>query len=318
MRHFNHRGDGYPRHVPPGPLPAGTIRPKMPANRESGGEAVTAAGPGRVSIENDVVFGTGGGRELKLDVYTPPEGLSNRAGVLLIHGGAWSGGDRSQLRGFGILLGRVGYTCVCCEYRLSGEAKWPAQLHDVKAALRWMRANGGRLGIEPGLIAVSGNSAGGHLSLMLAATPDNPELEGQGGNPGAGTGVAACIAIYPPTVLVKSPTPAGPVSALVGPSAPDDAYSAASPITYVRAEFPPTMLLHGNQDQVVPVEASLRMYQELSKAGAPVEMHIFNGQPHAFDAAPDYGRMCASLMDLFLKRNMLDIAPAAAGATANA
>ncbi len=104
---------------------------------------------GRVTIEQGVVVGSGGGRELRADVFTPPPGASNGAGVLLVHGGGWRSGDRSQLRGYGILLGRIGYTCVTCEYRLVDEAKWPAQIHDVKAALRWMRASGDRLAIDP-------------------------------------------------------------------------------------------------------------------------------------------------------------------------
>src|SRR5690349_13815649 len=114
---------------------------------------------GRVTVENDIVFGTGGGRQLRCDVYTPPGAPKDAPGVLLVHGGGWSGGDRSQLKGYGILLGRLGYLCVASEYRLSGESKWPAQIHDVKAALRWMKANATKLGCDPSRIAIEGNSA---------------------------------------------------------------------------------------------------------------------------------------------------------------
>ncbi len=278
---------------------------------------MTATPAGRVTFENDVVFGNGGGRDLKLDIYKPPEGASNRGGVLLIHGGGWSGGDRTQMRGFGILLGRVGYTCVACEYRLSGEAFWPAQVHDVKGALRWMRANSARLGIDADKIAVSGNSAGGHLSLMVAATPNLPAFEGAGGNPGVGTEVAACIAIYPPTALIRRSEGegvVGAVTALMGRDASDADYAGASPLTYARNDFAPTMLVHGNKDEVVPVADSFKMYDKLTEAGASAEMHIFSGQPHAFDAAPDYGRGVASLIDLFLRRNVLGMVPAGAAA----
>ena len=123
--------------------------------------------PGRVTIENDVVFGTTGGRELKCDVYHPPIEGDRRPGVLIIHGGAWRSGDRSQLRYYGIQLARYGFVGVACEYRLSGEASWPAQIHDVKAALRWMHAKANQLGIDGGKICVAGNSAGAHLALML-------------------------------------------------------------------------------------------------------------------------------------------------------
>ena len=149
------------------------------------------ADDGRVTIEEGVVFGTGGGRELKADVFVPPGDVKNAPAVLLVHGGAWREGDRTQLRGYGILLGRRGYVCVASEYRLVGESAWPAQIHDVKAALRWMRANATQLGIDPAKIAIEGNSAGAHLALLAAGTPDRPEFEGEGGHAGVSTAVAA-------------------------------------------------------------------------------------------------------------------------------
>lgn len=263
-------------------------------------------GSGRVRVSQGVIVGDGGGRTLSADVYTPPEGNANGAGVLLIHGGGWANGDRSQLRGYGILLGRMGYTSVACEYRLSGEAKWPAQIHDVKAALRWMRANAGTLGIDPANIAVSGNSAGGHLALIVAGTPHIAAFEGDGGNAGVATDVAAAIAFYAPTMLAR---PGGALSEVVrfllGPDASETRVAEASPITYAHAGFPPTMLLTGNKDELVPEEASLRMYAALSEAGARAELHVYDGAPHAFDAIPEFGRQCASLMTLFLDRNVV-------------
>ena len=112
---------------------------------------------GRVTVEENVVFATGGGRDLHCDVFLPPEAGTERTAILLVHGGGWLQGDRSQLRGYGILLARYGFVCVASEYRLSGEAVWPAQIHDVKAALRWVRANAEHYGIDPDRIAVSGN-----------------------------------------------------------------------------------------------------------------------------------------------------------------
>ena len=150
--------------------------------------------PGRVSIDENVVFGRGGDRDLLCDVFTPPDDLTNRPAVLLLHGGGWRDGDKSQLKYYGIQLARYGYLCVCSEYRLSGEAVWPAQLHDAKAALRWIRGNAAELNVDAERIAVSGNSAGAHLALMLAATPGTPGLEGEGGQEGVSTSCAAAIA----------------------------------------------------------------------------------------------------------------------------
>src|SRR3954469_10716803 len=113
----------------------------------------------------------GGGRDLRCDVFRPPGDVANAPAVLLVHGGGWRSGDRSQLRGYGILLGREGYVCVASEYRLVQESPWPAQIEDVKTAIRWMRENAKQLGIDPSKIAVEGNSAGAHLALMAAGDP---------------------------------------------------------------------------------------------------------------------------------------------------
>jgi acetyl esterase/lipase len=259
--------------------------------------------PGRVEIVDDVAFGVGGGRELKCDVFTPPDDRRDRPGILLIHGGAWQSGDRRQLRGYGVQMARFGFVCVCAEYRLSGEAPWPAQIHDVKAALRWMRTSAADLGIDARRIAVSGNSAGAHLALMIAATPNVAKFEGEGGHAGFDTSCGAVVAIYPPTQLRSGLE--GPVQRLFGGRTSRELEDAASPITYAHREFPPTLLIHGNADATVSVDASFSMYQALAAAGAPVELHVYDGAPHAFDAAPDFGRQVIDIMALFLDRKIV-------------
>ena len=139
----------------------------------------------RVQVET-VEVGAAGDRVLQADLYRPPQ--PNGAGVLLVHGGSWINGDRTQLRGYGILLGRIGYTCLACEYRLAQDAQWPAQIDDVNVALRYLHEHAAELGVDQGKIAVSGNSAGGHLALMAAAQPVAP--------------IAAVVAFYPPADLV--------------------------------------------------------------------------------------------------------------------
>lgn len=260
---------------------------------------------GRVTIEGGVVFGTGGGRDLTADVYTPPGKPSQAPGVLLVHGGSWSGGDRTQLRGYGILLGRLGYLCVACEYRLSGEAAWPAQIHDVKAALRWMRANAGTLGLDPARLAISGNSAGAHIALVAAGTPNLSIFEGTGGNAGVDTTVGAVISFYGPSDFGSDPQKAqGAVAQLMGPNVTADALRGASPVTYTKPGYPPTLLIHGNGDETVDPESSLRVYRELAKAKVPVELHMYEGLPHAFDSSPIYGRQSAEIMANFLARHI--------------
>lgn len=256
-----------------------------------------------VGIEEAVLIDTIDGRELRYDIFTPPGAPRNAPGVLLVHGGGWAQGEPAQLRGYGIFLGRLGYVCVSAAYRLSGEAKWPAQIHDTKAALRWMKANAERLGVDPDRIAVHGNSAGAHLALMVAATPNQPEFEGNGVHQGVDTSVRACIAIYPPVEIGPMPLQ-GMFLALMGSSATAEDSRAASPVSYARKDFPPTMLVHGTGDEIVPWKASRRMYDALVSEGAPAELHLLEGLPHAFDANSAYSKSIAGLIDLFLKRHM--------------
>ena len=258
---------------------------------------------GRVSIEEGVVFGQGGERDLQCDVFQPPEPGTRRPAVLLLHGGGWQQGDRTQLKGYGIALARLGFVCVASEYRLSGEASWPAQIHDCKAALRWMRANAEQLGIDVASISVSGNSAGAHLALMLGATPNDERFEGEGGHAGVGTECKSIISIYAPTLLgtADSILPDA-IEKLFGGAATAEALAEASPINYVAKGFPPTLLLHGAKDVIVPPAASVTMYDALESVGVDAELHIFANAPHAFDAEPGFGRQCTGLMALFLER----------------
>jgi acetyl esterase/lipase len=264
---------------------------------------------GRVRVEEAVVVGKAGTRELRCDLFHPPEAFEAAAGrsaVLLIHGGAWSHGDRNQLRGYGILLARRGYLCATLEYRLSGEVKWPAQLHDLKTAIRWVRANSAQWAVDPAKICVAGNSAGGHLALMLAATAEMPEFEGRGGHAGVSTACAACIAIYAPTKLFGERHPSAYAPGLFAEGIAEDEARRASPIEYARPEFPPTLLIHGNRDEVVSPLDSLIMYQALSARRAPVELHMYDGLPHGFDVDREYGRHCAELMLLFLDSHVVN------------
>jgi acetyl esterase/lipase len=263
---------------------------------------MTAPTMDRVVTREGVVFGSGGGRELRCDIYEPPAAVKNGIAVLLLHGGGWQSGDRSQLKGYGVLLGRRGYTCIASEYRLTGEALWPAQIEDVKCAVRYIRANAGDLGIDADRLVVSGNSAGGHLALMAGAQ-SAAAFEGSGGNEGVSSAVSAVISFYPPTGLDKREW--GGMPALFGKGAPPETMRGASPLTYATASFPPTLLIHGNRDELVPNTEVTGMYDALFAAGVPVELHMFANQPHGFDADPKLGRQCAEIMLSFLERFVL-------------
>ena len=148
-------------------------------------------------IQKGVVYGQGGGRDLKLDLYRPDGEEPTRTAVLLLHGGGWRFGDRSKMELFGPGLARLGFIAVAPEYRLLAEAPWPVETEDVKAAIRWRKASAAVLDIHPDCIAVQGFSAGGHLALMAGGTQALPVFEGRGGNDEVSDRVAAVIAFFP-------------------------------------------------------------------------------------------------------------------------
>lgn len=259
----------------------------------------------RVEITEAVVFGTTGSRELKADLFRPPAPEGARLpGIIYVHGGGWRTGDRTQLRGYGVLVGREGYVGMCIEYRLIPEGGYPDNLHDVKAAIRWMRANADQLGVDPDRIAIEGNSAGAHLALLAAGTADVPELEGEGGHAEVSSAVRCVAAVYAPTVFsAGGPVPgAVPLVALVDDGGSAELAREASPLAHVSPSFPPTLLIHGTHDETVPPKASLVMYEALIDDGVPAELHMVAEQPHGFDATGDFGRQTAANMVHFFNR----------------
>jgi acetyl esterase/lipase len=260
-----------------------------------------------IRTEKDVVFGFAGGRELKCDLYAPAPVIQGAAGVLLLHGGYWSRGHRSAMEVFGTRLAAAGIVAVASEYRLVGESPWPAQIHDVKAAIRWMRSSAGGLGIDGTRLAVLGRSAGGHLALLAAGTPRRPEFEGDGGEPGVNPSVAAVVALFSPTVFsLREQTVRGgvPAQLLFGDRTDEQLAAAASPLTYVDASYPPTFLLHGGADEIVPPSASIVMHEALVAAGVPVELHLYAGQPHGFAGRPPFIDQCTAEIVSFLTRSL--------------
>lgn len=262
---------------------------------------------GEFTRRMDVAFGKAAGRELRCDVYEPIASTANRAAVLMIHGGSWVRGDKGIMEAQADYLVKRGYVCVAPEYRLLPGSAWPAQIHDAKAALRWLRSQSWNLNVDAEKIAVLGNSAGAYLALMLAATPGVAQFEGESGTSGVETHVAACIAIYPPVLFYTDARTSGavPADSLMGPGATNEAATAASVTTYARKDFPPTLLQHGTGDKVVPVTASLRMYEALAKARARVDIHLYAEQPHGWARTPQWVEHTMAEAALFLDRYVI-------------
>src|SRR5262245_57591536 len=139
--------------------------------------------PREVRFEKDLVFGKGGDTDLQLDLAMPKDGDGPFPALVCIHGGGWKGGKRQDHDELSKTMAAQGYVCVTITYRLAPDTKFPGQVEDCKAAVRWLRANAKKYKVNPEKIGAFGFSAGGHLSCMLGTTDKNDGLEGKGGNP---------------------------------------------------------------------------------------------------------------------------------------
>ncbi|HEY8520314.1 MAG TPA: alpha/beta hydrolase [Gammaproteobacteria bacterium] len=270
-------------------------------------QAPTPPDIGNLRAEKDIVFGKGGDLDLLLDVYHPPEGVTpKRLAIIHLFGGGFFTGSKNA--GYIIndakALGARGYTNISATYRLQSQAKWPAQIHDVKAAIRWTRANAERLGVDADKIVVAGYSAGGMLALMAAGTNGRPEFEGSGGTPGVSSDVNACIGVYP---LASAQIATGLFPE--GQATPEN-IAAASPTSYIGQGFAPTIFIHGTADGTVPLSSSIEFFTKLQAAGVPTALTAIQGADHAFDnGALDAVELMAQSIDLFLDRLLVNPRP---------
>jgi len=265
--------------------------------------------PSNLKIENDVVYGKGGDMDLHLDIYNPaPDVAPRRMAVIHIHGGGFTQGSKAGVASSSRAFAGLGYVSIASQYRLAGQAKWPAQIEDVKAAIRWTRANASRLNIDADKIAVAGYSAGGLMALYAAGSGDRKDVEGTGGNAGVSSKVAACVSFYAATGATPNLMPEGSDRA---------AMEAASAASTISANFAPTIFLHGLGDVTIRPESSLDFFQKLRAAGVKVDLHFFQGAPHAFETNnADAALAAAQVTNLFLDRliiNPKDYPPFGAG-----
>ena len=278
---------------------------------------------------NDVVFATvprdaGGTINLLMDIYIPPGGGPGpKPLVLWIHGGGWEGGTQDGVPPGVLALRDYGFVVASTSYRLSGDAIFPAQIQDVKGAIRYLRANAATYNLNPTRFVSWGSSAGGHLSALLATSAGVSSLEGSsGGNLGFSSAVQVCVDYFGPTDIldmnldVTNPpgstldhdSPASPESHLVGWDAigqgigdiranegnPNPPYPAlvdlcnqVNPITWLAAGDPPTFIAHGMIDTTVPMMQSTRLANALAAAGITYEYHQIPGAGHGTNFPPE-------------------------------
>ncbi len=247
--------------------------------------------PDFYSVIPDLVYKEAGGKKLLIDIYHPVKVPGPHKMVLFIHGGGWHSGDKKICPVQVLLAG--GLAAACFNYRLSSEAPFPAQIHDAKAAVRWLRVNAFRYNIAPKRIGVWGMSAGAHLAALLGTTGGVAAMEGarQRGRDRTSSRVQAVAAWFPPTDFLAMKYEgyaeyAEAVRLLLRLPRLEDLpkhagqAKAASPMTYASRDDAPFMIMHGTLDRVVPVEQSRLLHQALIKAGADSTLKILPGASH--------------------------------------
>ena len=289
--------------------PGDKAKPKAKAKAKAKAQPRAVERDG-VVVERDVQYGTAGDRALKLDVIRPKEAsAAPRPAIVWIHGGGWRGGDKSSgARRLAAFAASGNYVCFSVGYRLSGEATWPAQIHDCKAAIRWIKANASKHGVDPKRVGVWGSSAGGHLVSLLGTSGGVKDLEGANGSSDASSTVACVVDYCGPSDFVafaeQSPgagTARSAISGLFGGTVKEKHAEAvaASPVTHVTKDDPPFLIVHGTKDPLVPLAQAEGLHAALQKAGCDVTFIKMDGGGHGIGGEA-ITRRVATFFDIHL------------------
>ncbi len=257
----------------------------------------SAVAYGQVQVEKDISYLDEGHSET-MDVYTPPQTfLKPFSAVLLIHGGGWISGDKADNRGKSIStdLASVGFKVFAVNYKLAikdsdstiRSGAWPENFYDCKSALRFIRKNAALFGIDPNHIAVMGESAGGHLALLVGATAHAERLNHGGLYTEQSNAVACVVDMYGIPDLsdralnyVRSPFRG------TNDQQTDENLRIASPMTYIDKSTPPILILHGTADKTVPIQESQKLVRILKEKGTTYQYIEIPDAPHSFNLHP--------------------------------
>lgn len=248
---------------------------------------------------NDIQYAQVDGHKLLLDLYLPTQ-VTNPPLVVWVHGGAWRHGSRSGMPLRDVV--RSGFAVASVDYRLSPVARFPAQIHDCKAAIRFLRASARKYGFDAARVGVAGSSAGGHLAALIGVTNDHEALEGNVGRQGEqSSAVQAIVDYFGPTnfmTILKQSTPHGlgvrvPALELLLGGQPDEKIELAklaSPVVHVDRNDPPLLMLHGDQDPQVPINQSHELHAAYKECQLTVHFEVVHGAAHGGKAFFDERR----------------------------
>jgi len=251
--------------------------------------------PEDIQLDRDIVYATMDGHELKLDIAYPKANKGKIPAIMDIHGGGWVLGDKNPNEAVTYAIN--GFVGISIQYRLSTVAKFPAAVQDCKAAVRWVRANAQKYGIDPDKIGVMGESAGGHLVSLIGTSGGDPYLEGSGPYPEYSSKVQAVVDNFGPIDLMTqkdTPSPMdpdptiGPVAGWLGkpPQQVPELVKKANPLTYLDPGDPPILIIHGENDSLVPIAQSELFYDALTKAGVKSKLVSVKNAGHGFEPDP--------------------------------
>lgn len=255
-------------------------------------------------------------RRLSLDVYRPATGEGPYPAIVMYFGGGWQNGRPALFAPLAQALAQRGYVCIVPEYRLSGEAPFPAAVHDAKAAIRWTRKNAKRLTVDPDKIATLGGSAGGHLSGFMGASNGITRFEGGGEHREASSEVQAAIVMCGPMDLLSDAiterAEAGAKTKVgdavldfmggVVPSQNPDLYREASPITHLSQASPPMLFIDGENDR--PRERYTGFWAKMDELGIPREFVLMPQAPHPFWVMREWFDPTVAAVDAFLQKHL--------------
>lgn len=259
----------------------------------------------------DIEYAAVDNHRLLLDLYIP-EAQTNPQLLVWVHGGAWRAGSKSNMPL--IPLVNQGYAVASVEYRLSPVAKFPAQIHDIKAAIRFLRGSASKYGYHADKIGILGSSAGGHLVALMGVTNHHRELEGDLGEfDQESSAVDAIVDYYGPTnfmTILNQSTPHGlsvrvPALQLLLGTRPEENTALAklaSPVFHVDARDPPLLMIHGDQDPQVPINQSHELHGAYKKQNLDVTFEVIHGGAHGGPEFFDEKRI--KLVELFLRKHL--------------
>jgi acetyl esterase/lipase len=272
--------------------------------------------PDDVTLEPTVAYAQADPQQV-MDIVRPRDTAQKHPAVLLIHGGGFRAGSRKGFVAQAIRLAQHGYVAATMDYRLAPKAPFPAAVNDSKAAVRYLRAQAGRLGIDPDRIGVMGGSAGGHLALFLGVTGDVAKFEGDGPNRDQSSRVACVVSFYGPSDFTKSYGRSVDAAEVLPLFLGGDLNTAramhieASPLYWVTPDAAPTLAIQGTKDRYVNYEQSVWIIDKLLAAGVQAELETIEGADHGLKAPAEAARAeqrMIGFFDLILK-------PAAGGIT---